>query len=174
MSVQYEIIFIRYVWNLLSEMITTVLLDLFGTLVRLGTNTNPYLTLSQRSSGDVRQSLHLSLVNDCPTLNDYANLINLEPQNDINLLEDGLRTNLRSVTVFDDTVKALEVLNNNGKKLVLVSNLATPYKKVVEDLDLIKYFNAIVYSCDCKMAKPDVVIYQYALSLVKLYQKRLS
>jgi len=145
-------------------MITTVIFDLFGTLLKLSSDSKPYLTLARRGTRtDTRNALQLSLVNDCSNLTDYANLIGLSPQKDIDDLKAGLIEDIKSAKLFDDTLPVLKTLREKGIKTALISNLAMPYKQVIADNKLDKYFDFLIYSCDCGLAKPDPLIYQLAL-----------
>jgi len=145
-------------------MITTVIFDLFGTLLRLSSDSKPYLALARHSTKiETRSALQLSLVNDCSSLADYANLIGLSVPHNIDGLEADLAENIKSARLFDDTLSVLKTLKDKNIKTVLISNLATPYKQVVTDNQLDNYFDSLIYSCDCGLAKPDPLIYQLAL-----------
>jgi len=149
-------------------MITTILFDLYGTLLTLTRDSKPYLKLAKRSRNlNRREALQLSLVNNCPMLRDYASMIGLEPQKDIKSLEDQLQRDLDSAILFNDALPVLRSLKENGIKTALISNLATPYKQVVTELRLDTYFDSIVYSCDFGYAKPDSKIYRHALNEVQ-------
>lgn len=148
-------------------MITTVLFDLYGTLLQLTRDSKPYVTLARHESKMyTRKALRLSLINNCVNLTDYADLIGLSSQNGIDELEVELAKDIKSAELFEDTLPVLKVLKKKQIKTVLVSNLATPYKQTVTDHNLENYFDSIVFSCDCGLVKPDPLIYQLALDRV--------
>ena len=145
-------------------MITTVIFDLFGTLLEMEHDSHPFVQLARRTSKmSVKEALHLSLINECNSLSDYSSLIGLPPQNDIQLLESQLKNDISSAQLYNDTISTLETLKNRGLKLVLISNLATPYKQVVASLKLDKYFMSTVYSCDTGYCKPGTTIYELGI-----------
>lgn len=149
-------------------MTTTVIFDLFGTLIKLGTDSKPFPKLAKRSGMfNVREALQLSLINNCPNLGNYANLIGLEPQKDIEKLESQLQQDLSSSILYEDALPLLQLLRKKGIKTVLISNLATPYKRVIDDFKLEKYFSSTIFSCDFGVSKPDSKIYQFALNEVQ-------
>lgn len=149
-------------------MINTIFFDLFGTLLKLKTDSKPYLKLAERGQKhSLRDSLQLSLVNNCNTLEDYASLIGLGMQKDINDLESQLSADLDNTELYDETLAVLEYFKAKNMKMVLISNLATPYKSVYKQFELNQYFNAAVFSCDIGYAKPNKCIFNHALNTVK-------
>jgi HAD superfamily hydrolase (TIGR01549 family) len=68
------------------------------------------------------------------------------------------------VTLVPGAASLLAFLKRRGVKLGLVSNLASPFKTPVASLGLADTFDAVAYSCDEGVAKPDPVIYQRALA----------
>ncbi|MEH6348419.1 MAG: HAD family hydrolase [Bermanella sp.] len=146
-------------------MITTVLFDLFGTLIELQHNSCPYHALVKRlSTPNTRGALRQSLVNNCSSLAEFARLIGLPVQKDIGILEAELMRDIDSATLFEDSPPTLIKLKKKGIKIGLISNLASPYRRPVKDLELEKYFDVIVFSCELGVAKPDPEIYKFALT----------
>lgn len=146
------------------KMINTIIFDLYGTLVKLQKDTKPFLTLAKRGKKkSVRESIELSLTTEVANLEDYCHLIDLEPQDDIDRIQLDLKQELCSAELFDDTLSTLISLKRDGIKLALISNLATPYKKVFYDLGLNNYFDVAIFSCDAGIFKPDPQIYSLAL-----------
>lgn len=146
-------------------MITCVLFDLFGTLIKLKRDSRPYHQLiSQLSAANRTEQLKKCLIHPCETLTEFCHLIGLPPPNNIDLIEAELKQDLESAVLFDDSLATLVKLQKRGIKLGLISNLATPYKLPVQALKLEKYFDAITFSCDEAVAKPDARIYEIALN----------
>ncbi len=145
-------------------MITTILFDLYGTLIELNRNSRPYHALVKRlPTSNAHGVLRQSLVNRCDSLSVFSSLIGLSEQKDINNLEKELRYDIDSAILFGDTLTTLVKLKEKGLKTGLISNLASPYKRPVKELGLEKYFDVIVFSCDVGVAKPDPTIYRFAL-----------
>jgi len=145
-------------------MITTILLDLYGTLIELNRNSRPYHTLVKRlPTSNAHGILRQSLVNRCDSLSEFSSLIGLPEQKDINSLEKELMHDIDSATLFNDSQPMLIKLKEKGIKIGLISNLASPYKRPVKELGLEEYFDVIVFSCDVGVAKPDPSIYKFAL-----------
>jgi len=65
------------------------------------------------------------------------------------------------VDLYADTIPALERARGAGFGLALLSNLASPYKQPVFDLGLDAHFDALVFSCDVGMAKPEPEIFAH-------------
>jgi putative hydrolase of the HAD superfamily len=65
---------------------------------------------------------------------------------------------------FQKQKKALKALKGNGLNLVLVTNSPPTSKKAFQDLDLSKYFDKTVFSCDIGVLKPSKEIFTHAIS----------
>lgn len=145
-------------------MITTVLFDLFGTLIELKRDSKPYHKIvRQAPSAERYEFLRKSLLYPCSSLTDYSKLIGVSVPGDINDLEGELKRDIESAKLFEDSLPVLDRLKGLGIKLGLISNLATPYKKPVQALGIESYFDVIIFSCDVGLAKPDSSIYKLAL-----------
>lgn len=145
-------------------MITTVLFDLYGTLIELNHNSRPYHTLVKRlSTLNTHGILRQSLVNNCSSIAEFSSLIGLPVQKDIATLEAELMRDIDSVILFEDSLPTLVKLKQKRIKIGLISNLAGPYRRPVKNLGLEEYFDVIVFSCDVGVAKPDPAIYKLAL-----------
>ena len=143
-------------------MIDTVIFDLFGTLIQLPRNTNPYLNLC-RAIGDASR-IRESLVVDAPTLADFCNHLGELHPSSLGDIQRDLDADIDHATVFPDSLATLQSLRERGLRVALISNLASPYKRAVIRLDLESCFDAILYSCDLGLAKPDPNIYLDALT----------
>lgn len=128
-------------------MITTVLFDLYGTLIKLKRDTRPYHKLvRQNPTADRCELLRKSLIHSCESLSDFAKLIGLPVPKEIDLLESDLNQDIESAALFEDSLPTLTVLKEQGTKTALISNAASPYKLPVRTLGLKKYFDAIIFS----------------------------
>ncbi len=67
---------------------------------------------------------------------------------------------LAAIELFADSIPTLVEARERGLSVALLSNLASPYKRPVFELGLAPYFDALVFSCDVGMAKPDRQIYE--------------
>jgi FMN phosphatase YigB (HAD superfamily) len=145
-------------------MITTVLFDLYGTLIELKRDSKPYHKLVRQVPVSNRYKLlRKSLVHPCVSLSGFAELIGLPDPKGIDFLESDLNQDIESATLFEDSLPTLIKLKEQGIKTALISNVATPYKIPVQTLGLKKYFDVIIFSCDAGVAKPALSIYRLAL-----------
>lgn len=143
-------------------MINTVIFDLFGTLVRLDRDTNPFLKLAKTSNNlSVREAIDLALVKPFSSLKAYADFIKSKDATDD--LETMLVEDITTVELFHDVLDTLEYLKREGFRLAVISNLATPYKRVLSDTGIQHYFDVCVFSCDEGVRKPNPAIYKVAL-----------
>lgn len=141
---------------------STVIFDLFGTLIRLTRDTHPYLKLCRATNSGRR--LRESLTVDAPTLGDFCDhLAQPHPSNMVDLQRD-LDVDVASASLFDDSLPALIGLRDLGVTMALISNLASPYKAAFRNLGLGRYFDHVVFSCDVGLAKPDPDIYRLAIA----------
>ena len=65
--------------------------------------------------------------------------------------------------IHQDIISTLKELKDNGIKLCLVSNADIIDKKYWGISPLKDYFDAVIFSCDVGIVKPDVKIYQLAM-----------
>ncbi len=73
-------------------------------------------------------------------------------------LEHDLDKELRSITLYEDTLSTLEELKKLGIELALCSNLAMPYGKIVSPL--LPPLDAYARSYEVAAIKPESKIYQ--------------
>jgi len=64
---------------------------------------------------------------------------------------------------FSETDEILKILKNNGLKLVLITNSPPTSKEAFKKLDLPKFFDRTIFSCDVGVLKPDKLIFTYAI-----------
>lgn len=63
---------------------------------------------------------------------------------------------LENTYIYPETINVLDYLYENKYELYLITNLISPYKKIVEKLDLDKYFKEVFYSCEKGYKKPEI------------------
>lgn len=69
---------------------------------------------------------------------------------------------------YPETHNVLSFLKSKGYELYLVSNLMTPYKRIINNLKLSKYFKKTILSCDVGFRKPDKRMFELALNGAKV------
>lgn len=70
-----------------------------------------------------------------------------------------LRSEIESVHPFTGTTSLLHFLKRRGYRLGLVSNLASAYKEPLERFELAPLFDAVAFSCDEGVVKPEKQMY---------------
>ncbi len=142
-----------------SNSFRAVIFDLYGTLLEAVKDEHLFLKLARRSPIPVRQALQTAMTTDNPTLESYAQRVNVVELDNIKELERSLTGSVNLVKPYDDAFETLELLKSLGIKIGLISNLATPYKKPFFDCGLDKYIDTAIFSCDFGVMKPDPGIY---------------
>lgn len=142
-------------------MYQAVLLDLYGTLLTPPPEPQPFRkVVEQVDPARARRALRWALTHPVDDMTAFARRFDLAvPEG----LEADMAHQLRAIRCFADTLPTLRQLKEQGVALALISNLASPYKRPVFDLGLADYFDAIVFSCDRGIKKPQPAIYQLAL-----------
>jgi putative hydrolase of the HAD superfamily len=64
--------------------------------------------------------------------------------------------------IFDDVLLALEFLNSRGLELGIISNWDERLRPLLDQLNLDRYFQTIVVSCEVGACKPSPAIFQQA------------
>ncbi|PHS18753.1 MAG: haloacid dehalogenase [Blastopirellula sp.] len=146
----------------MPEVKSTVLFDLYGTLIYLKENRRPYMRLCD--SKPTRSRLRESLVVDANSATEFCHVLEIPIPEEIEEIEFDLQRDIASATTYDDTMSTLEYLKGKNIQLGLISNLASPYRQPCDTLGLNQFFDATVFSCDEGVAKPDPKIYQIALA----------
>jgi len=147
---------------IMARMIDAVIFDLFGTLIHLRRDTHPYLQFC-RAIGDFTR-IRDSLIVDAPTLADFCDHLDISHPPNLADIQRDLDADIDSAALFPDSLPALQSLRDHGLRTALISNLASPYRRVVDILNLEPQFDTILYSCDAGLAKPAPDIYRDALS----------
>ena len=76
------------------------------------------------------------------------------------------------IKLYDDTIEFLELLKKKNKKIYLLSNAQEVYTRLeMEHLDLVKYFDGIVFSSDESCRKPSKEFYNIVLDRYHLDKK---
>lgn len=143
-------------------MTTTVIFDLFGTLVHLVRDTRPYVRLCRAI--DDAEALRRSLVVDAPDLQAFCDSLGATPPGDLAEMQCELDADVQSAELFEDSIFMLQKLRERGLRVGVISNLATPYRRGFFRLGLGQLVDVTVFSCDRGMTKPDGRIYRTALS----------
>lgn len=142
--------------------VQAVIFDAFGTIVRIGQRTNPYRELFREArrqglslpseSFDVAMTLDLSL-------NDFAAHLGIElSSSQREKLNSDLQKELDSIEAFPDAVSAICMLQEEGIKVGICSNLSAPYGPVVRKR--FPRMDGYALSYELGVTKPDPLIYQ--------------
>lgn len=143
-------------------MIDGVVLDAFGTILRINRRMNPYRELIREGR---RQGLALSsdIIHRVMTTNlSFTELsaelqISLTPSKRKELTQ-ALELELSSIEPYPDAVAAISRLHDAGVKVGICSNLARPYGPVVRKL--FPKMDGYAFSYKLGVMKPDPLIYQ--------------
>ena len=141
---------------------TSVIFDVFGTLIRIQEKRNPYLQLLKygRRQGVSPRTEHLHMfmtqeldwkeaVDAVGIRAGYVKLHGLA-----RLLDE----ELASMTLYDDAQEAIAMLREAGVKIGLCSNLASGYGSMVREL--LPGLDAYGFSYELGFMKPDPLIYR--------------
>lgn len=149
-----------------------ILFDLYNTLVVIKHKKNAYypiidfLIKHDISKKNIRQKL---LTEDSAELKHFFSKWNVP----LFLIEETnklLEEELNSIESFSDVKEVLSLLKEDAY-LVLISNLASPYRQAVYDLDLADFFDKIIFSCDVGFVKPQKEMFELALNAYPMIDK---
>lgn len=145
-----------------------VIFDAFGTLLKISSETHPYLKIlklgieqGRRPKPTDAESL-LSMSLDLRQAADFFE-ISVDPHV-MSRLESDLQQEVSSIRAFPDGVAAVEALQVAGVKVAVCSNLAQPYAAAIERL--YPSLDGYTYSFAVGNIKPRFEIYRHALHLV--------
>lgn len=143
-------------------MIGAVVLDAFGTVVRINRRLNPYRELireGRRQGCDLTlDGTHFLMTANLSFVEAAAHLgIYLSPSKREELSR-ALELELVSIEPFPDALEATLRLQGAGVKLGICSNLASPYGPVIKEL--FPNLDGYAFSYEVGAIKPDPVIYQ--------------
>lgn len=146
-----------------------VIFDLYDTLIYLNNKTKPYKKLlseiNLQTTKEIKEAWRIALTENFSGLEEFVKRINPDLNLDIGFYEKELEREIKSASIYPETKDVLRKLKNKKIRLGLISNLASPYKKPFFDLDLNKYFDNILLSCDIGMRKPELDIYKKMIKL---------
>ncbi len=141
---------------------TCVIFDVFGTLIRIQEKRNPHLQLLRhaRRQGVSPCADHLQMFmtreldwrEAADALGIRAGYVKLHG------LSRMLQEELESMTLYEDAVKAIALLQGAGVKVGLCSNLASGYGPTVRQL--LPGLDAYGFSYEIGAMKPNPIIYQ--------------
>lgn len=153
-----------------GTMIDAVVLDAFGTIVRINRRMSPYQELIREGR---RQGCDLKSVGTQFLMTTNLSLVEAASQLGISLspakraeLSRALELELSSVEPFPDALEAISRLQGAGLKLGICSNLASPYGPVLKEL--FPAMDGYAFSYEVGAIKPDPVIYQAICSQMEV------
>ncbi len=142
-----------------------VIFDLFGTLIDMPNDSRPYKQLMADLPREQQaRARTVALTEPLANFETYLQKLGISYSGDLAVLEQEMQNDIDDIYIFPEVEQTLGRLKESGIKLALISNLATPYKQPFFDLGLDSYFDALVFSCDCGLAKPQPDIYRKALT----------
>lgn len=149
-------------------MIAAVIFDLFGTLLEIRNRQNPYRQLLRIGAQQGRTAFPNDL-RMLMTLNGgireaaEAFGIHLSPAQMADL-GSRLARELESISLFDDAMPAIDLLQEHGVKVAVCSNLAGPYCSKARSL--LPGLDAYALSAELGLLKPDRGIYRSTCTLL--------
>lgn len=146
-----------------QNQIKVIAFDVFGTLARIKQKISPYKKFIQW----LHMQGHTSQISDAVTVmsingdfQDIATHLGYQiPPAFLDELNTELQTELAQIELFADTLPTLKQLKENGYKIVLCSNSATPYG--IHISALITEIDIYAWSYEVHACKPDPNIYQF-------------
>ncbi|AMB86694.1 hypothetical protein AWM79_15845 [Pseudomonas agarici] len=161
-----------------------LLFDLYGTLLKFSSSSlvREVSELLEAPRGIVaanilRRELYCLSVDKKEIFYDLLNLLNIPIQKKNNYqlaCAHILDKHLESISVFDSALGILSFLKARGYRLGLVSNLASPFKEPVYKFSLNKFFDVMMFSCDCAIAKPNPAIYEMTCKALKVKPEKCT
>lgn len=151
---------------------TIIVFDVFGTLVKIGERRSPYRKLMRwmKDNGRKPQADDAAMImSNTGTFTDIASLFGMSIPNDLlEELNNDLSFELQSIVLYEDTLKTLENLKQNGFRVGLCSNLAMPYGAVSS---LLPPLDVYAWSYEVGAIKPDPKIYQSLIDQLQCQPK---
>lgn len=168
----YSIIIFLYKYKKGFKMsIKAFFFDVYGTLITFDKYYSPYSYLIKDLSLDLSEKrliLRKAMTENIPTIYDFAKKIEKEysciiPEDIIALSEQKLRTHLDSYKLKEDALEVLSHIKSQNYPISLISNLATPYVKPIQDSSILDFIDFTFYSFEVGFVKPGKEIFEMAL-----------
>lgn len=143
-------------------MISAIVFDAFGTIVRINQRMNPYLELIREGR---RQGVELKPDSTRIAMTMNLSLDELASELGVSLtalkrdeLHRKLDTEISSIESYPDAVEAISLLKGHGIKTGICSNLAGPYGPKVREI--FPHMDGYAFSFEAGFMKPDPSIYR--------------
>lgn len=146
--------------------IKAVIFDLYGTLVQIRNRRWPYHGLLVGQPAFSRIQILTTKTGKLETLCRRLGL-DRSPES-LAEVRRNIALEIASVVLYPEVPEMLRWLRQEGFRLGLISNLATPYKQPFLGLGLHELFDACLFSCDEGLAKPHARIYKRAAGRLKI------
>lgn len=151
-------------------MIQGVAFDLFGTLLTITHEVNPFRTLLQemrKMKGPSEEIVGLAknaLTQDFGDVDGFCGYLIEKgvPKVIANRIAKETRQQIDSAKLFPETLEVLESIRASARKIAIVSNLGSPFGMVVDQFKLRDLVDAVVFSYSAGCRKPDLQIYRTA------------
>jgi HAD superfamily hydrolase (TIGR01549 family) len=148
-------------------MIKVIIFDLWDTLIYSKDKAifKEYNQLIKDKLGkSYKDSTYRQNITEEQTIHDMKTL---SSQQDAKRLKSLLRKQNENCTLYKETIELLKDLKKNYK-LGIISNTNSIAKKQIYNLQLDKYIDIIVLSCDVNLVKPNNKIFELALKQLKI------
>jgi len=164
--------FLAYIFSYMIDKYDVFWFDLFGTLVGRKKNKENYdriISFCRSKNLDYKNIFYLwktenkklsELISDLVELNNNEKTI-------LKNIEESLLEEISEINLKPYTKELLDLLQENWKKLFLISNLGRPYEKVLEKYNLGDYFDLVIFSYEVWFIKPQKEIYELAINKYK-------
>lgn len=147
----------------MSHKPSVIAFDVFGTLVEIGERRSPYKKLMKWLKENGRKPEPDDarfIMSTNSNLREFTALFGMNiPESLMQEIQADLDADLRSISLYPDTIFTLEKLKKLGFKVAICSNLAMPYGKPVSAL--LPTLDAYAWSYEVGAIKPEPPIYQY-------------
>ncbi|MEW6021337.1 MAG: HAD family hydrolase [Pseudomonadota bacterium] len=143
--------------------VRAVVFDVYGTIATINDKRNPFGKLLQigETQGRLRTPQdRVTLMSKAVDLGEAASLLGISlAAHQFEELEEDLRAELASITLFPEVLNTIRSIQNRGIKIGLCSNLAAAYALPITEL-LPMQLDAYTWSFEAKSLKPNRSIYE--------------
>jgi len=144
-----------------------VIFDLYDTLIYFNVKMQSYrklfIDLNVDEKLELEKAKNIALTENFINLDALVNRLRPEASINIQIYENMIENEVKSVKLYPETLSVLQRLKDKGLKLGLISNLAFSYKTPFYDLGLDLYFDTTLFSFEIGMKKPNLEIYKLIL-----------